>query len=895
MCAVARDITERQQAEAALRQSEERFRLLLKNLHVGVLVQGPQAEILLSNSQALKLLGLTEDQLLGKSSYDPNWNVVSEDGSPFLEQVHSIPQMIAARQPMRNIVIGVYHAWTKDRVWLLVNAEPQLDEEGNIKQVICTFSDISERQAALRERKAAEEKLKQQHELLQTIVDHAPVMLSLIDSQGQLQWANRAWERTLGWTAEELQHQNLFTEFYPDPTHRQLALQFIQAATGKWQDFRNQTRHGTVIDTAWANVRLSDGSNIGIGQDITERKQAEAALRQQTERERLLVSVTERIRQSLNLEEILNTAAAEVRQLLQSDRIVIYRFNPDWSGIVVAESTCSDNLSILGQLIHDPCFAQGCYRAYQQGHISAIEDTAAINVQSCYQHLLTRLGVRANLVIPILHEASLWGLLAAHYCFEPHSWQSWEIAALRQLSAQLAIAIHQSELYQQVKQFNTCLEQQVEERTKQLQQSLNFEALLKRITDKVRDSLEEAQILQTAVQELALGLGIYSCDAGLYDLEQKTSTIHYEAVQGEVPAACGRTTQMLDIPEIYAPLLQGQTLQFCWSPHYLNRIRPVAKQLTTLACPIIDHQAVLGDLWLYKAGNQCFEELEIRLVQQVANQCAIAVRQARLYEAAQLQVRELERLNQLKDDFLNTVSHELRTPMSNIRMAMQMLEVVLKPLGVLDPEAGIGNRYFQILQQECQREIDLINNLLDLSRLAAETEPLMLAAVELRLWLPHLSEPFEARIQTQQQHLSIEIPTQLPTLVTDLGHLEQILTELLHNACKYTPSGETIRIFAIEQTQGLQLSISNSGVEIPASELPHVFEKFYRVPSHDPWKYGGTGLGLALVQRRVQFLQGSIAVTSEHGWTTFTLLLPWSIETNQNGCLYETARTGYSD
>ena len=90
-----------------------------------------------------------------------------------------------------------------------------------------------------------------------------------------------------------------------------------------------------------------------------------------------------------------------------------------------------------------------------------------------------------------------------------------------------------------------------------------------------------------------------------------------------------------------------------------------------------------------------FEELEIRLVQQVSNQCAIALRQSRLYQAAQAQVEELERLNQLKDDFLSTVSHELRTPMANIKMATQMLEITLKPLGVFDSETSPINRYFQ--------------------------------------------------------------------------------------------------------------------------------------------------------------------------------------------------------
>lgn len=150
-----------------------------------------------------------------------------------------------------------------------------------------------------------------------------------------------------------------------------------------------------------------------------------------------------------------------------------------------------------------------------------------------------------------------------------------------------------------------------------------------------------------------------------------------------------------------------------------------------LATPIFDDQGVLGDLWLINQSDDTFNELEIRLVQQVASQCAIAIRQARLYGAATAQVEELERLNRLKDDFLNTVSHELRTLMASIKMATSMLEIVLKQAGVLDAQPNRAAQYLQILRHECQREIGLINDLLDLSRLDAGTERLNLTALNL--------------------------------------------------------------------------------------------------------------------------------------------------------------------
>lgn len=227
-----------------------------------------------------------------------------------------------------------------------------------------------------------------------------------------------------------------------------------------------------------------------------------------------------------------------------------------------------------------------------------------------------------------------------------------------------------------LQQLNTDLDYQVQERTAQLQQALDFEATLKRITDKVRDSLDESQILQTVVQELALVLDIICCDTALYNLVDCTSTICYEyTVEDDegtlkTPSSIGRVVQMADVPDVYRQLLQGQYFQYCDLT-----LDPIRSQVAVLSCPIVDDRGVLGDLWLFNHKNDAFDELELRLVQQVANHCAIAIRQARLYQTATAQVESLEKLNQLKDDFLSTVSHELRTPITNMKMALQMLKV----------------------------------------------------------------------------------------------------------------------------------------------------------------------------------------------------------------------------
>lgn len=445
------------------------------------------------------------------------------------------------------------------------------------------------------------------------------------------------------------------------------------------------------------------------------------------------------------------------------------------------------------------------------------------------------------------------------------------------------------------------LEQQVQERTAQLQQALDFEVLLMRITEKVRDSLDESQILQTAVKELTSELNITSCNTRLYDLDLGTSTIAHESAS--VPSAHG-IVYMEDEEAICSQLLAGKAVQFCWIDS-LEKTRPQAAGFATLACPLINDLGVVGDIWLDRVGENSFATAEVRLVQQVANQCAIAIRQAHLYTAVQQQVTELERLNQLKDDFLSTISHELRTPISSIKMASQLLEIRLNGLGLLLETDGTQiKRYLQILQSECDREISLINNMLDLSRLDAQMEPIHPIPIKLQDWIPHLLEPFAAQRQKQQQQLIVDIPVDLSPVVSDLASLGRVLTELLNNAFKYTPAHETIKVSACIESrevpclpgrigQGLKayfpqqnsknsqstptffaIQVSNSGVKILPSEQARIFDKFYRVPNADPWKHGGTGLGLALVKQIVTHISGDIQVYSKQNWTTFTVYLP---------------------
>jgi signal transduction histidine kinase/pSer/pThr/pTyr-binding forkhead associated (FHA) protein len=428
----------------------------------------------------------------------------------------------------------------------------------------------------------------------------------------------------------------------------------------------------------------------------------------------------------------------------------------------------------------------------------------------------------------------------------------------------------------------------------QLRHQAQREAIINRIVQAMRGTMVTAEVLQITVGLLLEALEASHCiivqnnsDGELVNhYVSHTAVGRYDLIQGN--------DRILRLCQ--PALKEGNQVVLTEDDSQLDlEILAIAQQCqfaSVLITPLIYLQNDLGSITLFQKSNpntnvpREWNVDERGLVKTIADQCAIAIHQAQLYQkvqdlnadlerqvqerTAQLQqkMRELERLNSLKDDFLSTVSHELRTPMSNIKMAIHMLNQF--------PLEQRQKRYIDILSAECARETELINDLLDLQRLEAGVNPVGVEDLRLQDLMPRVLDPFISRSAERGQNFSSECDPNLPPIKSDRACLERILAELLNNACKYTPQGGEVSLrveFVPEPRESVRFKVCNDA-QIPEHELPRIFDKFYRVPNSDPWKQGGTGLGLALVKRLVEQLQGGIKAHSSEGKTTFTVEMP---------------------
>jgi PAS domain S-box-containing protein len=483
------------------------------------------------------------------------------------------------------------------------------------------------------ERQRAEAALQEITTLQQAILDSANYTIISTTVDGTIQTFNAAAERLLGYTAPEVIGKTTPIIIHNRSEVVQRSIELSQELSIKiepgFEVFVAKARRGCVDEREWSYIRkdgsyfpvllsitaLRDAENnitgfLGIGSDITKRKQTEEELRHLSLRSQLFAEVTLKIRQSLQIEEILQTTVTEVQRILQTDRVLIFRLNPDGSGRVVQESVVSGWQVTLGQDIVEPCFQQWYLEKYRQGQISAVANVYDGSILPCYVEFLQQFSVKANLVTPIFVRENLWGLLIAHQCSQPRQWTDFELTLLTHLADQIGIALSQAQL----------LEQEI---------------------------LQRQELIHSQQELRAMSAALESAVEGISQLDTSGRYIKvnpaYASIIGYQPEELIGTDWQLTIhPEDHEKIIAAYHLMLA-NGKVEAEVKGVRKDGS-----VLDKQVVMVKAYNPQQefiGHYCF-------MKDISDR------------------REVERL---KDEFVSIVSHELRTPLTSISGALDLL------------------------------------------------------------------------------------------------------------------------------------------------------------------------------------------------------------------------------
>ncbi|MGJ5628319.1 GAF domain-containing protein [Nostoc sp. CALU 1950] len=840
---------------------------------------------------------LLQQALLGKVEYDTEFRVVHPDDS-----IHFIKAY--------GMVVR--------------------DAQGNPQKMIGVNFDISDRKRAELALQSSEMRFRQ-------IFDSNVVGMLFADFQGKILDANERFLQMVGYTRDDLDAGTIDWLGMTPPEHVPadfVAMKhLIQHSAINPREKEYYRKDGSKIPVLIGAAILpgSDNQSICIVVDISEqqaalgeRKQAEEIIRQQVEREQLLREITQRIRQSLDIQTIFDTACQEIRQVIQSDRVGIFKFYPECNfddGEFVAESVVEGFPSVVAIRIHDHCFGENYSSLYALGRFHVVDDIYNGGMKTCHTDILAKFQVRANLIMPLLCGDKLWGLLCIHQCATTRHWRQFEIDFTQQLSNQLAIAIQQANLYEQI-QSELLVRQKAEAR---IALQLRRQQTLGAIVQKIRESLDINEILATVTQQVKDVL--HSDRVIVFRLfADGRSQIVQEAVSGEFPALKDRhwdnevwSQEILDCYWQGKPRIVPDVMNDIWTECLVEYSREGQIQ-SKIVAPILqdvrgseNHRWVApwvtNKLWGVLVVHACQEkrvwkDSEAQLLQQIANQLAIAIQQAGLFEQLQQELaerqqaeaklthsnqqlavsnQELARATRLKDEFLANMSHELRTPLNAI---LGMTEGLQEEVFGVVTEQQL--KALRTIERSGSHLLELITDILDVAKIEAGQIELDYTSISVaRLCQSSLVFIKQQALQKRIQ-LEIKLQTNLPDLLVDERRIRQVLINLLNNAVKFTPERgriilEVTQLFRnisttdLTEQHFLHFAVTDTGIGISPENIKNLFQPFVQIDSALNRQYAGTGLGLALVKRIVELHGGSVGLISELGvGSCFTIDLPYT-------------------
>ncbi len=444
----ALDITHRKKSELALQESE-RFiqRVADASPNILYIYELEEKRNIYANQNIALRLGYTPEEIQEMGSevfsrlmHPEDQRKVAQYHQKIQESTDDTIREIEYRMRDRQ---GTWH-WFISRDTIFSR-----NSQGQPKQILGAASDITQR-------KQVEEKLR----LSERAIAASSNGIVIVDAQQPdfpVISVNPAFEQVTGYQADEILGRNC--RFLQGKDRNQPELKKIRQALKSHQNctvvLRNYRKDGSLF---WNRLSISpihdEQGNLthylGIQNNITEIKLVEEQLLQKVKKEQLFGIITKRIRESLDLKEILQTAVREIKQVLEADRVLVYRVLPNYIVKIIAENVNEGWPSIRKQTFPEETFLREYYESYIQGKIYVISNVEEDQFNSCLGELLRNYNIQAKIAVPIIDNQLLWGLLIVHQCNRPRNWQDEEIELLTQIASQLAIAIQQSQFYKRL-------------------------------------------------------------------------------------------------------------------------------------------------------------------------------------------------------------------------------------------------------------------------------------------------------------------------------------------------------------------------------------------------------------------------------------------------------------
>lgn len=291
-----------------------------------------------------------------------------------------------------------------------------------------------------------------------------------------------------------------------------------------------------------------------------------------------------------------------------------------------------------------------------------------------------------------------------------------------------------------------------------------------------------------------------------------------------------------------------------------------------MVAPLRTDTGVVGTMTIgnHLGDVSTFDAEDLRLLETLVNHASVWLENARLIDRLEESLAHLTEMNRLKDDFVATVSHELRTPLTSIQGYVKML---LRPEVELD--AAERRSFLEVIERQSARLRNLIEDLLVVSRLESHEEPPHLDVISLDAIIAQVLEDLEDDLQNKGGRVEIDLPENLPHIVSDESKLTQILANLIGNAVKYSPKGSKVAVTAYVESDGLTVSVGDQGTGIPEDLTERVFDRFFQVDQTTTRTAGGTGLGLYISRRLAELIGARVWLESSTGsGSVFSVWIP---------------------